>query len=583
MLFLLPGLASPKDLLYPRGRKVTTSENQISQTQRKFKSDISDKNILGLQRPSLYSLPTAKRGLPLAMAVMEDTIRVLVLKVEFQPEIPDDPNTTGNGAFDMRSYDEFVAQEGHYIDPAPHTSAYFGSHMEALRRFWYFVSDKKLDLSWDIYPQSESLSFRLPVQMNYYGSGGPWADSSIGDRLGHFVIDAITFADSAAPEIDFSQYQAVVIFHAGSDQQNNIAFINNTPDDFFTGFLRLGTPVPVDNGAYAVSEALQVPETVSQDNRINALNAVMAHEFGHQLGLVDLYNTSNFMTQIGDFSLMDDNGMSVGVEFDSLYSTVGGTIPVYPDAWSRAYLGFDIPRVITRGSDQTVSAAVLNYPDSEIVKVPITDFEYYLIENRQQVNPQTALIADHQTGVILGPGYVENSLLIANGEYDLLAPGNGMLIWHVDEYVAYQDTTRSGYNNFLVNTLQWNKDRRFLSLVEADGVVDFGGNYYRGYGDQNDFFYGNGGASSFTPFTRPPSRTNLGADSHIFITGVTRSDTFMTADIDNDWLIPGWPQMSRPGAMSDPIIAGIGAFGTNSVVMAAGNKILAWRFDGAKI
>ncbi len=585
ILLLLPGLASSNELLRPRSWKVIPTEAPRRQGQTEFKSDVSRKNILGLERPAPFALPTAKRGVPLSLAAaLEDTVNVLVLKIEFQPEIPDDPNTTGNGTFDLRSFDQFVAEEGHFIDPAPHSTAYFNSHMEALRRYWYFVSDKKLNLTWDIFPQAESTAFRLPVQMNYYGSRGPWADSSIADRLGHFLIDAITFADSSAPEIDFSRYQAIVIFHAGSDQQNNIAFINDTPDDFFTGFIRLGEPVSVDNGAHTVSEALQVPETVSQDNRINALNAVLAHEFGHQLGLVDLYNTANFLTQVGDFSLMDNNGMSVGVEFDDISSSVGGTIPVYPDAWSRAYLGFNIPNVVSRGAGEPVSAAALNYSDNEIVKVPVTDFEYFLIENRQVINQGTALIADRQTNVILGPGYVDNDgLLVANGEYDLLAPGTGMVIWHVDEYPAYLDYLDiPGSNNFYDNTLQWDKDRRFLSIVEADGIVDFGGDYYTGFGNQNDFF-GVDGRIAFTPYTRPSSHTNLGADSHISIANISSSDTIMTADVDNDWLMAGWPQMSRPAAASDPITADIDGDGINEVIIAAGDQILAWRYDGSKI
>ena len=301
---------------------------------REFKSDISQKNILGLERPTPFSLPTSKHGLPLVASVTSvDTIHVLGLKIEFQPEIPDDPNTTGNGTFDLRTYDEYRAQEGNYIDPAPHNTSYFSSHMEALRRYWYLVSDSQLNISWDIFPQEETLALRLPHRMAWYGSEGPDSAASIGDKLGHFLIDAITFADSVMPEIDFSRYQAVIIFHAGSDQQNNIAFINNTPDDFYTGFLRLAEPIYVDNGANTVQEGTLIPETVSQDNRVNALNAVMAHEFGHQLGLPDLYNTSNFFTEVGDFSLMDNNGQSVGVQFDSIDATVGGTVPVYPDAW----------------------------------------------------------------------------------------------------------------------------------------------------------------------------------------------------------------------------------------------------------
>jgi M6 family metalloprotease-like protein len=546
-----------------------------------FKSDVSQKNILGLDRPAPFSLPTAKRGIPIAASVATvDSINVLVLKVEFQPEIPDNPKTTGIGTFDMRTYEQFVEQEGNYIDPAPHNSSYFAAHMEALRRYWSYVSEGKLEITWDIYPQDETTTLRLPHYMSYYGSEGPWADSSIGDKLGHFLIDAVTFADTTMPQIDFSRYKSIIVFHAGSDQQNNIAFINDTPDDFYTGFLRLAEPVSVDDGSVTIQEGILMPETASQDNRVTALNAVMAHEFGHQLGLVDLYNTSNFMTEIGDFSLMDDNGASVGVVLDTAGTTVAGTVPVYPDAWSRAYLGFDVPREITQGTGDSISAAYLPYSDKEIIKVPVTEFEYFLIENRQQDPVHSpALEGDPTTGVILG---VEDSLTLEPiSDYDIFVPGSGVLIWHIDESVAYLDYTRIGGNNFLNNTLQWDSNRRFVSVVEADGAVDFGGYYYAGYGDDNDFWK-SPNFTSFSPFTNPSSHTNLGADSHVSITNISASDTIMTADINIDWMIEGWPQMSDAANGTNPIIAHLGSDSTSQVIMTAGNRLLIWNYDGGK-
>jgi len=581
-------------IIFPRGYE----ESRPPANRGGFKSDISQRNLLGLDRPTPFSLPTSKRGVPLSQVVAQDTIHILALKVEFQTENPDNPNTTGNGNLDMRTYDEFVSQEGHYIDPAPHNSAYFNSHLDALNRYWHSVSDGQLTLTWDIFPTSDDEAFRLPVSMSYYGSEGPWADSlggSIGDRLGNFFIDAVHFADSTAPEIDFTNYQAIVIFHAGSDQQNNISFIADTPDDFWTGFLRLAEPVTVENGAVSVIDGVIMPETMSQDNRINALNNVMAHEFGHQLGLVDLYDTYNFLTQVGDFSLMDDNGMGVGVIIDYNFSSVGGTIPVYPDAWSRAYLGFNVPREITLGDSMPIYAAALQHYDAEIIKVPITEFEYFLIENRQ-IDADTleanypydnVLIGDPQTTVILGPGYAyfqgNDTILVTDAEYDRLIPGNGVLIWHVDETVAYENELGPEYgpNNFWNNTLQWNPGRRFLSLVEADGIIDFGGNYYTGFGSQADMFrkYHN---SQLTPFTNPSSNSVLGADTHISITDISRSDTVMYADISVDWLMAGWPQMSRPVNMSDPVLADLNGDDSLEVIMAAAEQILIWRHDGSK-
>lgn len=558
-----------------------------------FRSQSSRKNLLGLDRLTPFSLPVGKRGRPLACAAMEDTIKVLALKIEFQPEVPDDPTTTGNGTLDLRSYDQFVQEEGHFIDPAPHNNAYFNSQMEALRRYWYFVSDKELELTWDVYPLAGTEAFRLPVRMSYYGSEGPWADSSIGDKLGHFVIDAVTFVDAEAPEIDFSAYQSIILFHAGSDQQNNIDFINDTPNDFYTGFLRLAEPVYVDDGAVAVDESIIIPETVSQDNRVNALNAVMAHEFGHQLGLVDLYNTANFVTQVGDFSLMDNNGMSVGVVLDNSIPPIGGTIPVYPDAWSRAYLSFDIAGEVSYAENESLFAAALHYPSQEIARIPVTNFEYFLLENRQtnadrppDFSLDGVIIADPLTGVILGPGYAlfqgNDTILVADAEYDQLIPGDGMLIWHIDECPAYLDYIGSGQDNFFNNTLQWDKNRRFVSLEEADGVIDFGGNYYTGYGSPLDMFRADNNAS-FTPFTNPSSHTNLGADSHEFIDDISVSDTVMYADINTDWLMAGWPQMSRPAFMSAPVIGKLASDATLQIVMATDNKVLIWRSNGEKL
>ena len=587
---LLVGVSTAKDFFKPVARvPVDTPPENAG---REFKSDISTKNLLGLDRPTPFSLPTAKNGIPLDIAsTAAETLNVLVLKVEFQREVPDNPKTTGDGTLDLRDYEQFVSEEGHYIDPGPHGTSYFNSHMEALRRYWYFVSDKKLDLNWDVFPREESLAFRLPVPMSYYGSEGPWTD--VRDQLGYFFIDAITFADTAAPEIDFSNYQSIIVFHAGSDQQNNIPFIYNTPDDFFTGFLMLGEPIPVDGGASSVREGLIVPETASQDNRVTAINAVLAHEFGHQLGLIDLYNTNTFLTQVGDFALMDNNGMSVGVQFPDIRSTVGGTLPVYPCAWSRAFLGFNIPREMTDGVDIPISAAALEH-DTEIVKIPITDFEFFLVENRQPdvdtLEPgypfDDILIGDSLTGVILGPGFAyfegNDTVLVADSEYDRLLPGSGgALIWHIDEYVAYLGIPGSEYNNYQTNSLQWNKDRRFMTVVEADGVIDFGGNYHRGYGTNSDYFKP-GNSTMLTSFTKPSSESNLGADSHISITDISVSDTIMTFDLEIDWFLPGWPQMSHPQVNSSPIAFDLDNDNSLEVLSIADNRLLIHRADGEK-
>jgi M6 family metalloprotease-like protein len=566
-----------------------------------LRSMVSQKNLLGLERETPYGLPKQNN---LALDTQVDTVNILVLKIEFQMENPDDPTTTGNGNLDMRSYDQFLADEGHYFDPAPHNSAYFSAHMQALARYYDFVSDRRLKLTWEICPRAESIAIRLPHPISYYGSGG--VPDSIIPGLSRYFDESIRAADSLYPELDFSRYQSIFLFHAGSDQQNNFYFIEDTPNDLWTGFIMMEHAVEVDNGRNSVREGLIMPETACQDNRITCLNAVIAHEFGHQLGLVDIYNTANFLTQVGNYSLMDNNGMSVSLDFGDGMNFVSGTMPVYPDAWSRAYLGFSGVTEVTNGENIRVRAAEQNYHTNEIIKVPISDQEYFLIENRQveadftyrfYANPITnALLADSATGVVLGPGYAYNGqnriIKVPTGEYDRLLPGNGVLIWHVDEAVAYMDYLGSGGNNFLLNTLQWDHTRRFLTIVEADGIIDFGGDYVSsGYYGSDAEYYKAGNNIALTPTSRPNSHDNLGADSHISITGIVApdtsnaSDTIMTCtDIVKEWQRPGFPQMAIPdlGYNGGGLLA-IAPFsaGHSALFAASGNYIVAINPDGS--
>ncbi|MFQ5870363.1 MAG: hypothetical protein ACE5JC_10720, partial [Candidatus Zixiibacteriota bacterium] len=329
-----------KELLVPRRfvRPSVKPDRQYAEERAEFRSAVCRRNLLRLERPFPGALPTLKKGLPLDVFQV-DTLRICALRVDFQYEDPDDPRTTGRGQFDLRSYEEFEEEEGHYIDPTPHNKKYFETHLQALHHYWYSVSNHQLVLTYDVWPRENEGSYRLPVMMGHYGEDGPHGPY-VAERMAHFFMDAVGLADSLSPEIDFSRYQSIILFHAGADQQGNLDFVEDTPDDFFSGFLILTDPFPVDFGMVEIQDGLIMPETVSQDNRIGALNSGLAHEFGHQLGLIDLYRTYDFFTQIGDFSLMDNNGESVGADFPDIGPAVFGTLPVYPEAWSRAYLGF---------------------------------------------------------------------------------------------------------------------------------------------------------------------------------------------------------------------------------------------------
>jgi len=594
VLIFVWSTTSAKELLVPQ-RYIHPSvkpDKQYAQEKQGFRSGVCRRNLLGLERPFPGALPTLKKGLPLD-AFQVDTLRICALRVDFQYEDPDDPRTTGRGQFDLRTYEEFEEEEGHYIDPAPHNQAYFEAHLQALSNYWYSVSNHKLVLAYDVWPEEEQGSYRLPVTMGHYGENGPYGESLL-DRLGHFFIDAVSLADSLSPQIDFSRYQSIILFHAGADQQNNLPFVEDTPDDFFSGFLILTEPLLVDSGRVGIEDGLILPETVSQDNRVGALNANLAHEFGHQLGLIDLYRTYDFFTQIGDFSLMDNNGLSVGADFPDIGPAVFGTLPVYPEAWSRAYLGFSVPKEVSNQDSLEVIAAEMVANGDEVVKVAIDANEYFLLENRRteidfvtEVPFPNVLIGDTQTGVIMGPGYgytIGDSLVkVLNDEYDRLLPGNGILIWRVDEVVCYLDYVGNGVNNFLNNTLQWDIERRFVTLMEADGIIDFGGNYHAGYGSAADMWR-RGNNSNFTPWTNPATKSNLGANSQIYVTDISLADTIMTFDVSREISQEGWPQTSVPGLTDcQPTVVDLDGDSLQEVFQVWDNVLLGWRYDGTKI
>jgi M6 family metalloprotease-like protein len=571
LLFGMIARSEEGKVLYPLSiekRPVDTRDHRVVQSG--FYSQSAAQNILSLEREKPWSLPK----LSAAAAPQVDTIRVLAMRLDFQYENPDDPLTTGRGKFDMRDTLTFFNQEGHMIDPSPHVARYFEKHLEALNNYWADVSDRKLVIIGDVYPQVSDSAYHLPHTMGYYGAKDPY----IG--LVEFFDDAIKLVDTAEPGLRFADYDSYFCFHAGSDRQNDIGF-PLTESDLYTGNVFLGEPLYVDKSgtdSTKISSVVIFPEAASQDGRATAMNAVLAHEFGHQLGLVDLYNTSNFFTQVGDFSLMDNNGFGTGLDFGFRVGRVFGCLPVYPDAWSRCFLGFEQPVLFRQGTNIPVVAAEMLKDGIKVAKVPISEFEYYLIENRRVDidNAQDALLADSATSVIIGPIDLNRQF---TGEYDILLPGSGILIWHVDERVAAM-LNNQGISNFEANRLQVDPTHRFIELMEADGLVNFGGNYYAGFGAQQDMYY-LGNNTSFTPNTNPPSIGYYGVNSHTYITNISSQDTTMTFDLENGFLSQGCPRRAGyPVFGLSPVAADVDNDGRPEIIVASNRNILVLEDNG---
>ena len=113
---------------------------------------------------------------------------------------------------------------------------------------------------------------------------------------------------------------------------------------------------------------------------------ILAHEFGHQLGLPDLYNQDN-LTATGGYGLGEHSLMSTGSNgylSGDRYNPVNyvGNSPSHLDAYSKAFLGVPVELV---DSEKEVIVQPIFSEEAKIYKLKENDANernYYLVENR---------------------------------------------------------------------------------------------------------------------------------------------------------------------------------------------------------
>ncbi len=472
--------------------------------------------------------PEGTGGLLLAGPSLPDTLRVLVLRVAFPAD--EDPETTGEGSFDLRTLEQFEAEEGHVIDAAPHDRGYTQRHLQALHHYWWAASDGALSISAEILPSTAQGSFLLPHPIAYYGFRS--ALGSIEAALSALVADAVGAAEAAAATggdgIDWTAWDAFVVFHAGTDWQGDMAGARDTPADIPTAYIALGNEIVV--GGALVRDATILPETVSQDGWVGAINGIFAHEFGHQLGLLDLYDVEGNDTAVGYFALMD-LGDTVGGLIEDRY--VFGLLPAGISPWTRIYLGWAEAAgpapdgTITLKASTALEGIHDPSPGAKVGRVRIGESQWLLAEYRSDDldgEPEVSLYWDQ--GVIDGTARLQGEEKIRTYEYDALLPGTGVLFWHLDEAVALLPATGGG-TNLEANTLQADRLRRFLDVEEADGLQQLG--WLPGYYGEPDDFWGSGaagndGPATFGPTTEPSTASWTGARTGLALTVTAGAD-----------------------------------------------------------
>jgi M6 family metalloprotease-like protein len=533
-------------------------------------------------KPPLVSALGGKLQRTTAFTGVPDTVRMLGIRIDFETDRLGTQTTTPDGKFDYRDGKAL----GIVIDPPPHNRSYFMSHLEAMSRYWREQSYGNLVVEYDVYPQAENAAYRLGDTGDY----GPWTLGQASyDEAQRFFRESVIAADQT-DSIPFGEFDAVVVFHAGSDFQADI--LGDSQRDFPTFQIGLVDSVPVNGGALGVHGGMVMPETENQDGYYGALNGTMSHEFGHIMGLPDLYDIYTFFPAVGVWSNMDSGYLLGTLVQDAKTGNIveaSGILPVSLDPWCKTALWPDGLEIVDPGTSLSTSLRATQLT-SRLLKVPLGSDEYLLVENRQlDLNGDNTIYLDRDstTQVILGPGLSgeDSTDTVGDKEFDFLLPNGGILVWHVDETVICTPidnvTYLCGPNANPDAGINSNPDRMGVRLLEADGIRDIGdpNSFYFFGGPFDPYFVGN--HTVVTDDTNPSARTNDGARSHVRLEVGSPQAVDMDIAITSEWRLAGWPVHAGVALTgSAPTYGSMRHDGRRSVVTAADSLIYAWMADG---
>ncbi|MBM4131027.1 hypothetical protein FJ250_08355, partial [bacterium] len=372
------------------------------------------------------------------------------------------------------------------------------------------------------------------------GAGGFWSLAGLESLVRDMITaaDEGTQADGSANLADYDDddpFTYVIFVHAGSDWQSDVN--GDSPNDVPTFFVNLGEPqalASLDSGSGApgsLTECSVIPETTNQDGNAGSIAAAFYHEFGHALGLVDVYDSYRGLPSVGIWDLMDSGtnlSATLGAitdEGDTVYVAAGGVLPPSLAAWDKWFLGwletqeidgaraeYRLPAVGVPRADYAAWRAggygAFSLTDPQAWRGGLSPREWFLIENRWVPGPREplpfdefAFERDDTTGVILYLAGLEagtEDRWQNTGFYDYFLPAGGLLVWHVNA-----DRIEAGLADNTINI-----DGNGLKLVEADGIQDIGvlDAYVLGwYGSWRDPFGGRDLAGNETGFTRLPA------------------------------------------------------------------------------
>ncbi len=302
----------------------------------------------------------------------------------------------------------------------------------------------------------------------YINNGGRW-----------LVKEAVLNAD---PNVDFSQFDV-----DGDGYVDTVLLYY--PNTTFSGGLwphrSSGLNIHVD-GVIVDSYFISGYNTGNDSHTM----VIAAHEYGHILGMPDLYDVNGGSAGMGRWSLM-------------AYNYDNGQKPPSMDPWCKCQLGWVSAKNIT---ENQVGYSLPYYQDNpEVLRVWTngqTEDQYFLLANYRKLGT------------------------------DANRPGEGLLVLHIDE-------TRAGGNGDNAN-----EDRKHVDVESARGASDPAANNPKdplddgNLGHANDLFFDGNDDPDYTGIfddaSNPHSRDypNPGNNTYIELSSISVPGNTMTLDIE---------------------------------------------------
>jgi len=307
----------------------------------------------------------------------------------------------------------------------------------------------------------------LPHPKSYYGPEGAI----------NMIRDALTLLDNEINLRDFDNdgdgvLDGLAVIHQGAGQE-----YTGGVDDIWSHSSSISG---MEFDGVQVRRYTMEPELLGTTGRMSTIG-VVCHEFGHNLGAPDFYDT-DYESSGGEYP-----GTGVWDLMGSgAWNGDRGDRPAGTNMWQKIQLGWCNPTMLTESEQVDNVPSADSEPAAYRFDTTVPG-EYFIMENRQQ-----------------------------NGEFDSALPGHGLIIYHVNEAHIRESVD---INNLNVSYPQ------AIYTVCASATTD-PDSYYSSYGNVNSDgapFPGSTGATIFDDNSTPSAKSIDGRNSYKALGNITEN------------------------------------------------------------